>query len=352
MNKKYMKTAIALAKNGEGRVYPNPMVGCVIVKNDKIAGRGWHKFFGAKHAEADALEDAGRKARGADLYVTLEPCNSHGKRPPCTKAIIEAGIKRVFVAAKDPGVSKSREVLEKNGVAVHYGILKKEAQYLIKDYLRHLKTKPQVTVKAAMTLDGKIATSKYDSKWITSEKSRSFTHALRSRYDAVLVGANTALKDNPYLTAHAKGKNPVRIVIDSKLKLPPKAHLLDGFVPTVVIYDEKTAIPKHFKKEYVVLAPVNIAKAKKDFKVIIGKLDDLSLKKILIEGGGNVISSALFSGVVDDICVFIAPKIIGGSNAVSVVGGKGVEKISDALKVKDMKVKKIGADLLVTGKIR
>lgn len=354
MNKsQYMKTAITLAKKGGDKVYPNPMVGCVIVKDNKIIGKGWHDYFGGNHAEINALSEAGEKANGADMYVTLEPCNSYGKRPPCTEAIIKAGIKKVFFAVKDPNVSRSRERLESNGIEVFSGLMEKEAKKLIKVYLDHLKKKCRVTIKAAMTLDGKLATGTYDSKWITSEQSRRFAHKLRTKYDAILVGTNTALKDNPALDSHSQGKNPVRVVVDAKLKLSGKYNLLNGKIPTVVIYDKKVKkIPPVFKKEGIILAAVDIASAKKDFNIIIEKLNSMSLKTVLIEGGGAIISSAVFSKCVDDLYIFIAPKIIGGGNSVSVVGGRGVEKIADAVKVKNMRVKKIASDILITGKIK
>ncbi|MDR3112745.1 MAG: bifunctional diaminohydroxyphosphoribosylaminopyrimidine deaminase/5-amino-6-(5-phosphoribosylamino)uracil reductase RibD [Endomicrobium sp.] len=361
--KQYMRQAIVLAKKGKSKVFPNPMVGCVIVKDGKIVGRGFHQYFGGNHAEANAVLDAGEKAKGADLYVTLEPCNSYGKKPPCAKTIIEAGIKRVFFAQKDPNVLNSHKTLEKYGVKVYGGFLGKEAAFLIKDYLKHLKTKSKVSVKAAMTLDGKIASCANDSKWITSQKARSCVHKLRTKYDAVLVGFNTALKDNPLLTSHGAGKNPIRVVIDPERKLPKNYHIFDGSAPTIIIcqagyahqgdgcidtkrVDSSVPLPR------LTYAALDIEEAKKDFNVIIRKLSDLSIKTILIEGGGSVISSALFSKCVDDIYLFAAPKIIGGQNAVSVVGGKGADKMADAIKVKNLKVKKIGADFLFTGKIK
>lgn len=352
MNEKFMEEAIKAAENGKGNVYPNPMVGCVIVKNEKIIARGWHERFGGEHAEINALLNAGKKAKDAELYVTLEPCNSYGKRPPCTRAIIEAGIKRVFFAVKDPNVCASAETLQKNGIEVHSGLLRSEAKRLIKDYLLHLKKKNRVTVKAAMTLDGKIATVKYDSKWISCAKSRNSVHSLRASYDAVLAGTNTVLKDNPHLTSHSKGRNPVRVIIDSALKIPLRYNVFDASAPTVIVYDRKKGkLPAPLQKPGIIPAPVNMKAAKKDFKVIIEKLNSLSLKTILIEGGGNIISSALFSGAVDDIILFIAPKIAGGAKAVSVAGGKGVGKISEALRVKNMKFGKLGPDFVVTGRI-
>ncbi|MDR1245164.1 MAG: bifunctional diaminohydroxyphosphoribosylaminopyrimidine deaminase/5-amino-6-(5-phosphoribosylamino)uracil reductase RibD [Endomicrobium sp.] len=355
MNERYMRMAIELAKKGKGKVYTNPLVGCVIVKEDKVIGKGWHKYFGGKHAEINALDEAGKNAKGADLYATLEPCNSYGKRPPCTLAIIKAGIKRVFFSLNDINVSGTKELLKKNGIEVYAGLLKKEAKVLVKEYFEFLRSKPKVTVKAAMTLDGKIATYDYDSKWITCGESRSLAHKMRSYYDAILVGSNTALRDNPFLNSHSKNlKNPIRVVIDSKLRLPKSYHLFDGTVPTIVIYDSSIKnIPKYLlNKDEVILAPVDMKVAKKDFNIIREKLNSFSIKRILIEGGSEIIASALFSNSVDDIYFFIAPKIIGGKNAVSVVGGIGVNKIAESLKVKNMKVKKIGTDLLITGRIR
>jgi diaminohydroxyphosphoribosylaminopyrimidine deaminase/5-amino-6-(5-phosphoribosylamino)uracil reductase len=203
-------------------------------------------------------------------------------------------------------------------------------------------------------LDGKIATYKYDSKWISCRQSRDFTHKLRSRYDAVLVGTNTALKDDPFLTAHSKSKqNPIRAVIDLNLKIPKTHHLFDGTVPTVVMYNKRILkIPTYLVEDKIILAGIDVNAAKKDFGVIIKKLNEFSIKKILIEGGSEVMSSAIFSNCVDSVYFFIAPKIIGGKNAVSVIGGTGVQKISQSLRIKNMQAKKIGQDILITGKLK
>ncbi|MDR0977743.1 MAG: bifunctional diaminohydroxyphosphoribosylaminopyrimidine deaminase/5-amino-6-(5-phosphoribosylamino)uracil reductase RibD [Endomicrobium sp.] len=354
MNEKYMNMAIELAKQAKGKVYTNPLVGCVIVKNNEVVGKGWHKYFGGNHAEVEALNDAGEDAKGADVYVTLEPCNSYGKRPPCTLALVKAGIKRVFFSLEDANVSGSREILEKNGIEVYSGLLQKESKILLQDYFKFLRTKPIVSVKAGISLDGKIATYTHDSKWITSDKSRNLVHKIRSTYDAVLIGSNTALIDNPVLTSHSKNlKNPVRVVIDSNLKIPQDYNLFDGTVPTVIVYDSKIKdIPSHLSNgKWIILAPVDMKAAKEDFSVIIKKLNSLSLKRILIEGGSEIISSALFSNTVYDIYLFVAPKIVGGQDAISVVGGSGVKKISDALDVKKVKIKKVGNDFLITGRI-
>ncbi|MDR3049496.1 MAG: bifunctional diaminohydroxyphosphoribosylaminopyrimidine deaminase/5-amino-6-(5-phosphoribosylamino)uracil reductase RibD [Elusimicrobiota bacterium] len=350
MDKKYMKAAIELAKKGYGKVAPNPMVGCVIVKNNRIIAKGWHKCFGSKHAEIDALCKAGKNAQGADLYVTLEPCNTFGKQPPCSDSIVKAGIKRVFYAVKDPNARGSRQFLVKHGVEVHSGVLSNEAKLLIKEHIEHIKIKNRVSIKAAMTLDGKIATQNYDSKWITCQKSRDFVHRLRTQYDAVLIGSNTALKDNPFLTSHSKGRNPIRVVIDSNLSIPKNSNLLKNFSPTIIFYDEAIKnTAGHFRKEHIILAPINIKKAKNNFNIIIDKLNVFGIKTILVEGGGEIISSALFSKRVGDIYFFVAPKIIGGKNSISAVGAKGAATIAKALKVQNMTFEKIGQDFLIRG---
>jgi diaminohydroxyphosphoribosylaminopyrimidine deaminase/5-amino-6-(5-phosphoribosylamino)uracil reductase len=353
-NVKFMKEAVSLALKGKNMVYPNPMVGALIVKDNKVIGRGWHRCFGSNHAEVNAISDAGKDLKGADLYVTLEPCNTYGKRPPCSKAIIETGIKRVFYGSADPLVKGgSAKLLESKGIEVNGGICSKETDKLIKDYLLHLKVKPKVSIKAAMTLDGKIASKDYDSKWITSQKSRDFVHSLRTKYDAVLIGSNTAIVDNPHLTSHKKGKNPIRVAILSKLNLNKNAYLLNDEAPSIIFYNEEIkSIPIYYFRENVLLAPINIKELKKDFSLVINKLKTFGIRTILIEGGSEIIASALFAKAVDDLYLFIAPKIIGGKNAVSVVGGAGFSKIQDALSVKELKVQKIDKDLLITGKLK
>ncbi|WP_424244336.1 diaminohydroxyphosphoribosylaminopyrimidine deaminase/5-amino-6-(5-phosphoribosylamino)uracil reductase [Elusimicrobium posterum] len=353
-NIKYMKRALELAKKGKGLVYPNPMVGCVIVKDGKIVAEGYHKIFGGLHAEANALNAAGKKAKGADLYCTLEPCNHYGKRPPCSDYIIKAGIKRVFCSHVDPNKntnSKGITKLRAAGIEVHTGLLKKETVNLNKEYIKYITSvKAHVAVKFAMTLDGKIATRTYDSKWISSEKSRNFVHKLRTQYDAILTGQNTVIKDNPSLTSHSMGKNPVRVIIDQKLKTPKSYHVLDCKTPTIVVYDIKTKkIPSYFLKEGINLLALDFKEFKKDFKVLTAALEKMALKRLLIEGGGETISSALFSGAVNEIYAFVSPVIAGGRDAISPVEGLGADKIKNALKIKNMKIQKISSDLLIRG---
>jgi diaminohydroxyphosphoribosylaminopyrimidine deaminase/5-amino-6-(5-phosphoribosylamino)uracil reductase len=351
-NIKYMRTALALAQKGKGAVFPNPMVGCVIVKKSKIISTGYHKIFGALHAEADALNKAGAKARGADLYVNLEPCVNFGKRPPCADHIIKAGVKRVFIAAPDVNTVtrfKGIEKLRSAGIEVFSGLLEKEAKTLNKQYIKHINSANySVSVKYAMTLDGKIATKDYDSKWITGAPARNFAHKLRVGHNGVLAGFNTVMRDNPSLTSHGKGQNPVRVVIDQNLKIPKHYNVFNNEAPTIIVCDEKI---KKTPPNNAIVLKINFKTLKKDFNILISRLRVLGLKTIFIEGGGETIASALSSGCVNKVYAFVAPLIIGGRNSISPVEGFGVSKVAQGLKIKKMKVKKIGKDFLFEGNL-
>lgn len=354
-DEKFMQSALNLAEKGKGFVYPNPMVGCVLVKKNKVIAKGYHKFFGAEHAEAQAIRIAGNNAKDCVLYVNLEPCNNWGKCPPCTDIIIKSKIKKVVCAMTDPNYhagGKSFKKLKDAGIEVVESILKKKAILLNKEYIEHIrKIKPYITVKSAVSLDGKIASAKGDSKWITNKQSRNFVHKTRAKYDAVLVGTNTVLKDNPVLSSHNNGKNPVRIILDEKLKTPFEYNVLNGKIPTMVFYDQKLqTIPKYFLKDFIKLIPVDFKRAKKDFNFIIDKLHNMSLKRIFVEGGGEINASVLKTGKVNEIMLFIAPVIVGGRNAKTSVEGAGVGFIKDALRLRSLKIKKIRKDILITGK--
>lgn len=357
LDTKYMKLALALAKKGAGKVFPNPMVGCVIVKNGKIIGKGRHEYFGGPHAEINALKSAGNRANGADMYVTLEPCSHHGKTPPCTDAIIKAGINKVYVAMKDPNPRVSGAGIRKlteNSIKTHTGILQNSSKSMNKAYLGHIRPrKSRVTVKAAMTLDGKIASFTGNSRWITSPKSRNLVHKLRSSVDGILVGINTVLKDNPALTSHGSGRNPVRVVIDPSLKIPISNRILDGSAPTIIIHSSKTLKAKlEVLKKRKVLAVYMKKNGKQiDFKQIIKKLNNMSIFSILIEGGGETIASALNASVVNDVVFFIAPKLIGGRDARSPVEGAGIAKMAKAIPVKNWKITHFGPDIMIKGRI-
>ncbi|MFH1285397.1 MAG: bifunctional diaminohydroxyphosphoribosylaminopyrimidine deaminase/5-amino-6-(5-phosphoribosylamino)uracil reductase RibD [Candidatus Micrarchaeota archaeon] len=344
---KYMKLALELAKNGTPS--PNPYCGAVIVKNGKIIGRGFHARAGEAHAEVNALREAGEKARGAVLYVTLEPCSHYGKTPPCTKAIIEAGIKRVVYGARDVNpLVQGEEELKKEGVEVKGGVMKKECEELNEIFFKFMESKlPFVLLKSAMSLDGKIACASGDSKWISGEEAREYSHALRSEYDAILVGINTVLKDNPKLTSRVEGgRNPLRVILDSKLRIPLDANVLadsNVIIATSEKFDEKKKRVLERKGVRVLV----LGKERVGMRALMKKLGELGVTSVLIEGGGEVSASALKEKIVDKVLFFIAPKIIGGRSAPSPVGGEGAKSMREALKLARVSFRKVGEDLAV-----
>lgn len=356
-NEAYMRRAIKLARKGNAS--PNPRVGCVIVKKRKIIAEGYHKKAGLPHAEVDALKKLKKnEAQCSTMYVTLEPCCHFGRTPPCTDAIIKAGVKKVYAAMKDPNPlvsGKGIRKLKKAGIKVDVGLLKKDAARLNEAYIHHAKTGlPFITMKTAMSLDGKIATSTGDSKWITSRKAREKVHEIRSRTDAILVGVETLITDNPQLTSRIKGgRDPLRIIVDSRLRIPLNAK---------VFKDEKVVIAttlKHNKNKKKQLdakcVDVWIVQERDghvDLADLMRVLGEVGVTSVLIEGGGEVNAGALESGIVNKIHFFIAPKIIGGRNAKTPVEGNGIKKIKDALKLENTVIEKIGNDFLVTGYLK
>lgn len=353
-DKKLINLTFELARKGTDFVYPNPMVGAVLVKNNKIIATGFHKFFGAPHAEAEAIRLAGNKAKDATLYVNLEPCNNWGKCPPCTDLIIKSKIKKVVCSMADPNpktYGQGFKKLKLNSIEVVCGVLEKQAKQLNKQYINHIKKiKPHITIKSAMSMDGKIATKTGDSKWITCKKSRDFVHRLRTQYDAIIVGTNTIIKDNPELSSHNKGKNPVRVIFDENLSTPKNYNILDGKIPTIIFHAHNLKkIPQYFIKDCIKLIPINFKLIKNDFNVVIDKLHDMSLKRILVEGGGQLNASLLATGRVNDMFIFIAPIIVGGRDAVTIVEGNGISFIRNSLKFKNIQIKKIDEDILIKG---
>lgn len=353
-----MRLALSLARKGEGKVFPNPMVGCVIVNGDAIVGRGYHQYFGGPHAEIRALTQAGKKAYGSTMYVTLEPCNHTGKTPPCTDAIIRAGVKRVFVASLDPdgkvrgkGIKKLRD----SSVEVAVGLMKREATKLNAHYMKSRRnTKAVVIVKAAMSADGKIATRIGDSKWISSRRSRTFVHKLRSTVDAIVVGHNTIVRDNPHLTSHGAGHNPVRVILDANLRVPLRSNILNSRDPTIVLFTGSPAKARldRLRKRRIITVRMPHRGGRIGFRNVIAKLKQFSLERILIEGGGETIASAFESGVVTDLVLFIAPKIIGGRTAITPVEGLGIAHVRNSLKLHYLKIAKIGPDIMLTAKVK
>lgn len=360
-NKKFMGKALSLAESMYGKTSPDPLVGAVIVKDNKIVGEGYHAETTTPHAENWAIQKARDKAKGATLYVNLEPCCFFEEKnnPPCTKAIIQAGIKTVVAAMEDPNPSvagKGFRELKEAGIEVMVGLMENEAKKLNEVFIKHISTKrPYIIIKAAMSLDGKIATKTGESFWITGIESRKYGHHLRNTTDAIMVGIGTILKDDPSLTVREienKTKNPIKIILDplTKIKLTSKA-LKNDPGKTIVVVSEKAQKEKT-KKIRMLGAKTLTAKTKNQFfdmDSLMKELYKLGITSILIEGGGNTHAAALAANIVDKVYFFIAPKIIGGAKALTPVEGKGIKLISEAIKLKDLEIERLGPDFLIKG---
>ena len=359
----FMKKVLELAEKGKGTTSPNPMVGALVVKNNRIIASAYHRRPGGLHAEAIALKRAGQKAKGATLYVNLEPCAHLGRTPACVKAIIKSGIKQVYCSMIDPNPvnnGKGKRELEKNGIKVKVGVLNKEAVKLNEVFIKYVTRKmPFVTIKAAESLDGKIATRTMDSRWITSDSSRDYSHNLRSEMDAVLVGVNTIMRDNPILVSR-RNKSPLKIVLDSNLRVPENAKIFSKESPSlniVAILKKSLKDPHIFKKverfskRGILIVACPGKNNRIDLEWLLKELAELEISRLLVEGGGDTISGFLEEGLADRALFFIAPKIIGGRSAITSVEGKGAEKISQAINLKNVKVEMIGPDILVSGYI-
>ena len=335
----WMRRALNLAERGRGHVEPNPLVGAVIVRNNESVGEGWHQRFGHAHAEVNALAQAGEGARGATLYVTLEPCCHHGKTPPCTEAVISAGIVRVVAAMTDPFpqvAGGGTAALTSAGIAVEVGVCEADARKLNAPYLKLLRTgRPYVHAKWAMTLDGKIATRSGDSRWISNESSRRIVHQLRGCMDGILVGVGTACADDPLLTARPPGpRTPCRVVLDSQARLPLASQLVATArqTPTLVVVAEKYRTHAEPLRaagcEILPLPPGDDGRTD-----ILRLLDELGKRRwtnLLVEGGASVLGAFFDSDAVDAIHVFMAPKFIGSVDALAPIAGRGVDRIADA----------------------
>lgn len=353
----YMKLAISLARNAVGQTSPNPSVGAVVVKNGTILGTGAHLRAGEQHAEVHALDIAGNEATGADLYVTLEPCNHTGKTPPCTERIIHSGIHRVVVATKDPnqlvsgtGIARLRNA----GIQVEVGLCKKEADEINKNFFHFIRTKqPFVTLKAALSLDGKIAASSGDSKWITSEQARRDVHQLRHQHDAILVGIHTVLTDDPQLTTRLPrgGRNPIRVILDSQLRIPLDARVVTDNLAKTIIFTVKNNDPAKIAAlqekgvEVISLATNTIA-----ITDVLEQLGRKNITSLLVEGGGEVHASFLTEEKFQELIFYVAPLLIGGKQSVPVIGGTGACLISEAPRLSFQSVEQIGPDLKITAK--
>lgn len=357
----HMRRALELAVLGQGHVEPNPMVGCVIAAGAEIIGEGWHRQFGGPHAEIEALRIAGKRARGATLLVTLEPCCHHGKTPPCTEAIIAAGVRRVVAAQHDPfpavagaGVAALRAA----GIEVEVGLLEEEAQELNAPYLKLLSTgRPWILAKWAMTLDGRTATRTGSSRWISSEESRRRVHALRGRVDAIMVGLQTARMDDPLLTARPPGpRTAVRVVVDTRASLPSTSQLVRTArdVPVLVAVGPDAPGADRRRLEHagceVFVCPSDSRAGRID--QLLAELGRRRMTNVLVEGGGQLLGTLFDTGHIDEVHVFVAPKIVGGENAPSPIDGDGVVEIGQAVELDSARWQPIGPDIYLTGRVR
>jgi diaminohydroxyphosphoribosylaminopyrimidine deaminase/5-amino-6-(5-phosphoribosylamino)uracil reductase len=359
----FMHRALELARGGQGLVEPNPLVGCVIVRDGQVVAEGWHSQFGGPHAEIDALRAAGEAARGATMFVTLEPCCHHGKTPPCTEAILAAGIARVVVAMRDPFpqvAGSGLKALAARGLEVELGLGEDQAKQLNAPYLKLIQTgRPWVIAKWAMTLDGKIATRGGYSRWISGESARQIVHHLRGRVDAIMVGRRTAELDDPLLTARPEGDSPARvatrIVIDSQARLASFSQLVRTArqIPTIIAAGpdaEEQELRRLAEAGCEVLPFVPPSHAER----LLQLLDELGRRRmtnVLVEGGAQLLGSLLDARQIDEVHAFIAPQLFGGHEAPGPVGGAGVEQIADSLKLTGVHINAIGTDLYVSGRV-
>ena len=354
-----MDIALHLARKGAGKVNPNPLVGAVIVNDGKIIGKGYHESYGKAHAEINAFKDAETELiEGSTMYVTLEPCSHYGKTPPCVDQIIENRIKRVGMVDPNPLVSgKGVKKLQEAGIDVTVGILEDKCKKLNEVFIKYItKKKPFVVLKTAMSLDGKISTTSGESKWITDKEARENVHILRNELTAIMIGIDTVIIDNPELTCRIpNGRNPIRIVVDSNLRIPYDSKILQTAkkFKTIIATTEKARKEKiHKLKDLGIIVIETKSKNEKvDLKDLMHKLGNQNIDSILLEGGSTLNYSALESGIVDKILVYIAPKIIGGMKSKTPVGGSGISHLKDAFKVRELSTSIIGKDILLQGYI-
>ena len=358
----YMQRAFELAKKGVGKVNPNPLVGAVIVRDDKIIGEGYHEFYGGPHAEVNAFRSAKENVEGATMYVTLEPCSHYGKTPPCAEAIVKNKIAKVVIGMLDPNplvAGKGVKLLEENEIKVDYGYLCEELSEMNRVFLKFIQCKqPYVVMKTAMTLDGKIASHTGDSRWVSNKKSRARVHELRNELSAIMVGVDTVIADDPILTTRLKakeGRSPIRIVLDSMARIPLDSKVLNTCdqAKTILAVTEEVKSEKLKEIEDLgnIVLKVKSSNGRVDLQDLMIKLGEEGIDGVLLEGGATLNFSALQAGVVDEVMSFIAPKFIGGANAKTPVGGQGFEKMKDAIELENIEIKQLGNDLMLTGKI-
>lgn len=383
-----MELALMLAEKGSGSVNPNPLVGAVIVKDNKIIGMGYHEKYGENHAERNAVKNALEDVEGSTLYVTLEPCAHYGKTPPCVDLVIEKKFKRVVIGMLDPNplvAGKSIKKLQENNIEVLVGVKEEECRKINEVFIKYIATKiPFVVLKSATSLDGRIATADGESKWITCEESRRDGHKLRNRYKGILVGVNTVIADNPklncrideaelndegdlltyiqennlayaeglkFMSRNRKAVNPVRIIVDSHLRVPLNSEVISDGGETIIgtIKGCNESKKNELESMGIKVIETESKQGKVDLKKLIKKLGKEGIDSILIEGGGNINFSALEEGIVDKAIFYIAPKIIGGEKAKNSIGGNGFLKLDDAVRLKDISYRKINEDFVIEG---
>lgn len=352
-DKKYLRRCLSLAKKGLGKTSPNPVVGAIVVKNGKIISEGYHQKAGGPHAEVIALGEAGERSRGAILYVNLEPCSHYGRTPPCVNQIIEARIRRVVVGMVDPNPlvrGKGIDALKKAGIEVSSGIFEQESRRLNEAYLKYITTGlPFCILKMGMSLDSKITSP--DQRWITSKESKRAVHRLRSRVDAILVGRETVTRDNPQLTTRlAKGKDPIRIIVDTKLQIPLEARVItqESLARTIIATTRLAKAKKieQLKDKGVEILLIREKDGLVDLNDLLKKLGEREIISLLVEGGAKIATSFLKAGLIDKVIFFVCPKIIGNQGLAAF--GQGLAEI----RLREVKYRKLGEDMLVTGYVR
>ena len=360
-DEKFMRAALRLAKRGLGRTSPNPAVGAAIVRDGQIVARGYHKRAGEDHAEIVALKGIGGEARMGDtLYVTLEPCNHSGKTPPCTAAIRRSGLRRVVVGMADPNPNVTGggcAYLERAGIEVKLGVLEAECRRLNEAFIKYVTSgRPFVLAKLALTLDGWIATSTGHSRWISNEQSRRFVHRLRDKTDGVMVGVGTVTTDDPMLTTRigrTKGRDPVRIILDTHLRIPVKAQVLrlESNAETLVVTGTEVS-PERFERITdlgVSLVQAPTKQGRIDLLALMHMLGKMQLTSIMVEGGSTLIGSLIRDRLIDKFYIFMAPKILGGSDGIAMASGAGPLRMDESLRLRNIAVRRMGEDVLISG---
>ena len=358
---RFMNLALRLASKAKGRTAPNPMVGAVLVRGSRVVAIGYHRQAGLPHAEVEALRRAGARARGSTLYVTLEPCNHYGRTPPCCDAILHAGVSRVVIASRDPNpITDGRGIgrLRQRGIRVTTGVLEREARRLNEPFYKVMSAHmPFVIAKVGQSLDGKIATTSGESRWITSPAARRLTHQWRGRADAILVGINTVLRDDPLLSVRGithRPDRPIKIIVDSRLRIPPTAKCLSmkSPAPTLVA----TTVQAHARRRALAHRGVEVLMfrphhGRVPLRLLFRRLVDRGIHSLLIEGGGEVLASAFAERLVDRIAFLVAPILIGGREAPSSVAGQGISRLARAIQLDEVSARRVGPDLCVEARV-